>query len=96
MDGPNFQWMVLKFREGVKKEIKEPKLNKLIVTDSYNLYVVHGATKSASKKIDCGLKSLIKEVFQLLQDLPAHEEDTFPSLSYQSFFYSFVKLDRFI
>ena len=66
MDGPNFN---LKSLEGLKKEKEEAKFSKLIDLGSCNLHVVHGALKLACEKTNCGLKNLIKRVFQLVNPL---------------------------
>ena len=109
MDGPNFN---LKSLEGLKKEKEEAKPSKLIDIGSCNLHVVHGALKSACEKTNCGLKNLIKRVFQLLNPLSTnptkglaprglrtHQQVrniTFLSIGHQFFSYSFVQLSRFI
>ena len=72
VDDPNVN---LKFLKGVKKEIEEAKLSKLMDIGSCNLHIVHGAFKSACEKTDWGLKSLIKGAFHLLKDSPACRED---------------------
>ena len=54
VDDPNVN---LKFLKGVKKEIEEAKLSKLMDIGSCNLHIVHGAFKSACEKTDWGFSS---------------------------------------
>ena len=66
----------MKSYEGDQKNKKQQTgLSKLINIGSCNLHVVHGALQSATETTSWGLKSIIKEAYQVLKHSPVHQED---------------------
>ena len=72
MDGPNVNWA---FFSELRNYMTENDISKLLSTGSCGLHAIHGAFKTEEQNTDWKLKNILRDLHQILHDLPARRND---------------------
>ena len=72
IDGPSVNWAFLK---EIQKHREQEELSQLIIVGSCGLHIIHGAFQTGATTTCWNIKGILKAIYKLLLDSPAHRAD---------------------
>ena len=72
IDGPSVNWAFLK---EIQKHRQQEELSQLIIVGSCGLHIIHGAFQTGATTTCWNIKGILKAIYKLLLDSPAHRAD---------------------
>ena len=72
IDGPSVNWAFLK---EIQKHREQEELSQLIIVGSCGLHIIHGAFQTGATTTCSNIKGILKAIYKLLLDSPAHRAD---------------------